>query len=150
MDRFRVAEESWYRERSETWRPEAVRWLLIGESAPDAASGPERRRFFYWPHLTRHDNLFRAVIDALYDEQVGSVRSSKKPWLARLRDDGVFLIDLVPFPVNYLAPSARRQARRGGVPECLAAAAALAAERTVICQTASYKVLAEPLRRAAT
>jgi len=60
--------------------------------------------------------LFRGVVEGLYEHRFprGSAGSSKAPWLDRLRDDGVFLIDLVPFPVNGL-PTAER-ARAAPVP----------------------------------
>jgi hypothetical protein len=53
-----------YDELRERYRPGRVVLLLIGESAPDPAGAA--RRFFYAPTLTRHDNLFRGVIGALY------------------------------------------------------------------------------------
>jgi hypothetical protein len=33
----------------------------------------------------------------------GAGRDLKTPWLDRLKADGVFLIDLVPYPVNKLS-----------------------------------------------
>lgn len=79
-------------------RPERVRVLLVGESAPDP--GAAERRFFYAPVLDRRDNLFRGVVQAFYGRSPGSAGDLKGPWLDLLQEDGVFLIDLVPFPVK--------------------------------------------------
>lgn len=60
----RNPEDAWYADLRRAWRPEAVRLLLVAESAPDPKSAT--RRFFYAPQLSQHDNLFRGVVEALY------------------------------------------------------------------------------------
>lgn len=121
-----IAESAWYSELREQFRPEHIKLLLIGESASDPrASEP---RFFYAPVLTRADNLFRRVVLAQYDHRSprGSAGTSKVPWLERLKDDGVFLIDARAYspgsssdPLKTLAALERRGANsdreRGGV-----------------------------------
>lgn len=94
---FVTPEAAWYAELREQYRPQHIQLLLTGESAPDP--GAAKPRFFYAPVLTASDNLFRGVVLALYDHcfHRGSAGSSKVPWLDRLKDDGIFLIDLVPF-----------------------------------------------------
>lgn len=92
----------WYAALREAHRPARVRVLLIGESAPDP--GATERRFFYSPTLDRRDNLFRGVVAAFFGESPGHAGDTKAPWLDRLKADGVYLIDLVPFPVDKLAP----------------------------------------------
>jgi hypothetical protein len=71
-----MPEDTWYAELRERYRPEHVKLLLIGESAPDP--GAAERRFFYAPTLTSADNLFRGVVLALYDHRFppGSAGSS--------------------------------------------------------------------------
>lgn len=104
--------ERWYAELRAKYRPPRVRLLLIGESAPDPRDA--ERRFFYAPTLAAADNLFRGVVEGLYGHRFprGSAGCSKTAWLDRLREDGVFLIDLVPFPVNGLETRERAHARR--------------------------------------
>jgi hypothetical protein len=136
-----MREEPWYTTLREHYRPERVRLLLIGESAPDPGAG--ERRFFYAPALGP-DNLFRGVVHALYDERP----TTKQPWLDRLRADGVFLIDLVPFPVNKLKTSEKRQAHRSHVPQAVEAARSLAPAGIVICHGPTFRALAQPLRDA--
>jgi hypothetical protein len=143
-----VTEIPWYSDLRETWKPAAVRLLLIGESPPDDGGDPTRRRFFYAEPVAQADNLFRSVVDALYGSGKLTKGDLKAPWLERLRDDGVFLIDLAARPVNALSNGARQRARRDGVGACIERAAQLAPEGIIICHTPSYNVLAAPLRAA--
>ncbi|MGK2939678.1 MAG: hypothetical protein ACSLFR_18055 [Solirubrobacteraceae bacterium] len=143
-----MPEAAYYAERRERYRPNRVRLLLVGESAPDP--GTAEPRFFYAPTLTAADNLFRGVVLALYDHRFprGSAGSSKVPWLERLKADGVFLIELVPFPVNALGSGARARARRDAVPEAIKPAAKLKPDGIIVCHDPSFRVLYEPLQTA--
>jgi hypothetical protein len=81
----------WYGELRQRWRPNHVRLLLIAESAPADHGEESRRRFFYLDRLSRADNLFRGVVEALYGvTQLDSRTEPKTPWLERLRAVGVF------------------------------------------------------------
>lgn len=142
-----MAEEPWYSELRAAWKPESVRLLLIGESAP--ASSAEQRRFFYAPELTQHDNLFRGVVAALYGPIPGGMTGTpKKPWLERLKADGVFLVDLVPYPCNQLSSNQRearrlrKLAHREHAANCVAAAAALEPAAIIVCHAPSFRALA--------
>ena len=145
-----AAEAPWYATLREQWRPEVVRLLLIGESAPDDRGDPSRRRFFYADHLTGNDNLFRAVVHALYDvPHLDSRTTNKRDWLAHLQRDGVYLIDLVPYPVNGAAmQQSRARARRENVTGCVERAAALEPAGVLVCHGPSFAVLNTPLREA--
>lgn len=142
----------WYAELREAHRPDRVRVLLVGESAPDP--GAAERRFFYAPLLDRRDNLYRGVVEAFYGCSPGRAGDPKAPWLARLKDDGVFLIDLVPFPVNDLsrdkaeARRLRAQARRDHIAPCVEHARQLEPGGVIVCHGPSFDVLAKPMRAA--
>ncbi len=140
-------EEAWYSSLRAQWKPDHVRLLLIGESAPDDGGDPTNRRFFYADHLTGKDNLFRAVVHALYDEpSLDSRMTDKRHWLARLQQDGVFLIDLVPYPINGNdMTTSRARARRDHAEECADRAAALNPDGIIVCHGPSFKVLRAPL-----
>jgi len=127
--------------------PQEVRLLLIGESAPDANTAEPR--FFYAPKLDRRDNLFRAVVEAMFDSSAGHAGDPKAMWHARLKAAGVYLIDLVPDPVDKRRPGERAQARRGHVNACVRHAEELKPAGIIICHAPSFDVLAGPLRRAA-
>ena len=60
---------------------------------------------FYAGPLSQAENLFRSALIALYDCGKLIKGDLKEPWLKRLREDGVYLIDLAPTPVNALASS---------------------------------------------
>ena len=143
-----MREASWYAALRERYRPPNVRLLLVGESAPDP--GAVEPRFFYAPTLARADNLFRSVVLALYDHRFppGSAGMSKLSWLERLKADGVFLIDLVPFPVNTLGSGARARARRDAVQDTVDLAANLQPEGIIVCHAPSFGVVREPFRNA--
>jgi hypothetical protein len=105
--------------------------------------------------LTAADNRFRGVVAALYEPiPRGMTGAAKAPWLERLRADGVFLIDLRPYPVNRLsadkseARRLRRAAHRKYAAECVEWAAALKPAGIVVCHDPSYRVLADPMRAA--
>jgi len=139
-------EEPWYAELRRQWKPDPVRLLLIGESAPSDAGDPSARRFFYADNLSGRDNLFRAVVEAVLDEpHLDSQTETKSRWLAQLHDRGVFLIDLVPHPVNGMEGVERRHARKTSVSGCVERAAALAPEGIIVCHKPSFELLRVPL-----
>lgn len=74
------------------FRPDQVRLLLVAE-APPAASD----RYFYFPTVGQHDSLFRYVVRLLLG--VEPSRANKIPTLARLRDLGVYLVDVSQNPI---------------------------------------------------
>lgn len=140
-----MREQVWFESMRDQWRPAPVRLLLVGESAPDFSG--DQRRFFYAPTVSQYDNLFRGVIEALYGHSGLRKGEDRAPWLERLRTDGVYLIDLVPYPVNGLTAQDRRRARQDHVDSCVAAIDRLAPDGVVICHAPTFRELREPLRR---
>jgi hypothetical protein len=136
-ERRETPQIAWYEELRGRWKPSKVRLLLVGGSAPDPGSA--ERRFFYAETLDRRDNLFRGVVAALYEPiPRGSSGQVKEPWLRRLRDDGVFLVDLVPFPVNKFSGRDRRGARREHVPALISEALGLAPAGVIVCHEPTF------------
>lgn len=142
-------EDAWYAALRAQYRPEHVRLLLIGESAPTDHGGTRPRNFFYADHLG-FDNLYRGVVGALYDLRGLTKRShDKRPWLRRLQADGVFLIDLVPYPVNDVrSKKLRKSVLRENVPGCIQRAGALNPDGIILCSGDVFDALATPLREA--
>ncbi|WP_149085711.1 MULTISPECIES: hypothetical protein [Microbacterium] len=142
-------EDAWYAELRVRYQPEHVRVLLVGESAPIDHGGTHPRKFFYADHLG-YDNLYRGVVEALYDLRGLKKRShDKRPWLRRLQADGVFLIDLVPYPVNDVRSKKQRKAiLRDNVPGCIERAATLDPGGIILCSGDVFDALALPLRKA--
>lgn len=139
-------EDTWYEKLRAEYKPESVRLLLIGESAPSDHGGTRRRNFFYADHLG-YDNLYRGVVEALYGLRGLRAKShDKRPCLRRLQTDGVFLIDLVTYPVNDLKNRAARQAvLEENVPGCVERASGLDPEGIILCSSGVLAALAGPL-----
>lgn len=143
-----MAEEEWYQSLREQWKPSHIRLLLVGESAPDDGGDPDNRRFFYSEPLNQADNLFRSVVAALCDSGKLTKGDLKEPWLTRLRNEGVYLIDLASRPVNALLPAIRRAALKASVEDCVRRVRVLNPDGIVICHTPTFGLLAGPFRAA--
>ena len=74
-------------------KPERVRLLLVAEAPPKSLD-----RYFYFNHVRTQDSLFRHVVRSVLD--VEATRAAKAELLVRLRDSGVFLIDLKTDPFD--------------------------------------------------
>lgn len=136
----------WYQRLRSAYRPLKIRILLVGESPPDP--GSSARRFFYSPVLGA-DNLYRGVSTALYGRERGFDVTRKVDNLARMKRDGVWLVDAVNTPVNLKTPAERKRAIRDGVPELVRqvkkAAPGLG---VIICHGLVYRECATALREA--
>lgn len=136
----------WYERLRDQYRPEVLRFLLIGESPPDPGAG--ERRFFYAPTLS-YDNLYRGVALGAYGERDDFNLQNKKETLKRLCDDGFWLIDAVENPINKSSPSSRRRAINAAVPRLVERCRELAPERgVIICHDPVYQATAPALRAA--
>jgi len=144
-----VSEDPWYSERRARWKPEHVRLLLIAESAPDDGGDLANRRFFYDHNLTGKDGLFREAVRALYDNpSLTSGPNGKKPWLEKLKLDGVYLIDLAPVPVNYHSPSERAAALQRNIEATISHAVELKPDGVVLIKQNVFSLLERPARAA--
>lgn len=139
-------EEPWYAKLRIRWKPDRVKLLMIAESAPAGGKDISGRRFFYAADRLGPDNLFRGVVEAMYGtSKVDLQRTGKRPWLERLRNDGFFLIDLAPYPVNALNSGERRRVLYEAIPGCIARASALEPAGVVVVKADLYGILARPL-----
>lgn len=144
-----MSEDPWYSERRARCEPEHVRLLLIAESAPDDGGDVASRRFFYDDHLTSRDGLFREVVRALYgNPTLTSGPNAKKPWLEKLKADGVYLIDLAPVPVNYHLPSERAVALQRNIEATVSLAGDLSPDGIVLVKQNVFDLLERPIRTA--
>lgn len=144
-----MSEDLWYSERRERWRPKRVRLLLVAESAPDDGGDLSNRRFFYEDDLTGHDGLFREVVRVLYDSpKLTSGPGAKRPWLARLQADGVYLIDLAAVAVNELDAASRARALTRNIEATVRAAKEVEPEGVVLIKQNVFDLLERPIRSA--
>jgi hypothetical protein len=138
---------AWYEELRQRYRPGEVEVLLIAESPPDPGAG--RRRFFYSPELSQHDNLYRGVAQALYGEERDFGPQDKPAVLDRIQADGYWLIDSVERPINKTSPSARRAAISAGVARLVERCKEVDPRRgVIICHTLIYELVAPSLQGA--
>lgn len=69
------------------YRPSRIPLLLVAQAPPAAPD-----RYFYFPQVSSHDDLFRYVVRAVL--RIEPTRDDKPQLLEKLAEAGVFLIDL--------------------------------------------------------
>ena len=83
-------------EASRSYAPSKTNLLFLAESPP---ASPDR--YFYFPQVRRHDQLWVALMKGLYGNQFGntaSERKNKRARLTRFANDGYQLIDALKSP----------------------------------------------------
>lgn len=91
------------------YKPDRIKFLLIAEAPPKADTG----RFFYFENVAKGDSLFLETMKVLYPAEYSdtkTVRSRKKEFLARFKNDGFYLIDASEEPMQS-ACSTRKEAQ---------------------------------------
>lgn len=130
-------ESPWYEKLRGDFRPDSLRVVFVGESAPDPGAGS--KRFFYSDSLT-HDNLFRGLMLALYDVGKDELAGRKVQWLQRFQQDGFWLVDVAERPINHLSPRERQRIRREAAPRLAQAIAdAHPSHGVVVCHAATFE-----------
>lgn len=142
-----MAEAPWYEQLREKWRPERVRLLIIDEAAPELAAD-SKHEFFYSPNVVSWDPLFRAVVDVFFDGEFPPAGADKSPYLARLRDEGVFVIEAIPFPVRAYSRGERPHLTARFARSTIARAAALQPDGVVVAFNSGLAALGPGLRNA--
>jgi hypothetical protein len=122
-------------EAADRYRPNQVRLLLVAEAPPS-----DLGRYFYFEDVREHDSLFRYVVQTVLDEAPS--RSNKANQLARLRDAGVFVIDL------KTDPKIGDESLDAHVPDLVTRAAALAPEHVITIKANVCDLCQGPLRAA--
>jgi hypothetical protein len=116
------------------YQPDEIDLLIVAEAPPDS---PER--YFYFEDVWTHDGLFRYVCRVLLGRE--PTRESKREVLEKLRDDGVFLIDLKETPMDG-APLADY------VPSLVARCRDLRPRRIVLIKAPVFDAAYRPLKAA--
>lgn len=118
------------------FKPHRIRLLLVAEAPPS-----EEDRYFYFEDVAIHDSLFRYVVRLTLGLQ--PTRENKTELLGKLREAGVFLIDLCLDPGH---PDTSEL--RGCVPDLLGRAVALAPDHIILIKAPVYTAAFVPLKRA--
>lgn len=133
-----AAEQRRARERrrraARKYQPERIKLLLVAEAPPSALD-----RYFYFPDVTEQDSLFRYVARGVLKAE--PTRANKAELLGRLRDRGIFLIDLIQNPID-----ASRHADH--VCALLRRAEKLEPEKIILIKAPVYDAAFKPLRHA--
>lgn len=119
---------------SRKFRPDNVKLLLVAEAPPSALE-----RYFYFAEVREQDALFRYVARALLG--IEPARDNKRDLLARLREEGVFLIDVSPDPLSGTPLS-------HFVPDLVKRVSALAPEKVILIKATVYDAAFWALREA--
>lgn len=101
-----MSAEPWYEQLRRRWKPEHVRLLIIDEAAPELAADA-KHEFFYSSAVVSWDPLFRAVVEVFCDGEFPPAGADKAPYLERLRESGVYVIETIPFPVGEYSRAER-------------------------------------------
>src|SRR5437868_6296633 len=92
-------------EAAARYKPKKIRLLIVAESPPKPKP-PEPARYVYFEDVRQQDSLFRCVARGLLGQE--PTRDNKAELLAKLRDEGVFLVDLMPDPFDGLPSNASK------------------------------------------
>ena len=129
------------------YKPDTVRYLLVGESPPDPRGGP--LRFFYSPQFRHPDNLYVSVVTAILGST--SYLKDKSKNLSELQRQGWWLVDAVGFPINGIKnETLRRAAIREGfrsLQVTLRRSDVRPAVGAIICMPRVFQELANPIRK---
>jgi|SRR5215218_7009160 len=116
------------------FRPDIVKLLLVAEAPPSALD-----RYFYFEDVREQDALFRYVARGLLG--VEPTRENKGDLLGRLRDEGVFLIDVSADPLSDTPLSEL-------VPDLVRRVKALAPEKVILIKATVHDSAFQALRGA--
>ena len=108
--------------------------LLVAEAPPAALD-----RYFYFEDVPQRDSLFRYVARSIL--KTGPTRTNKADLLARLRDKGVFLIDLKRDPVDGESLATE-------VPDLLQRVQRLDPHQIIVIKASVYDLVQRPLAEA--
>lgn len=108
--------------------------MLVAEAPPAALD-----RYFYFEDVLQQDSLFRYVARSIL--KVEPTRSNKAKLLARLRDRGVFLIDLKKDPLDGNALALQ-------VPNLVRRIRTLDPDKIIITKASVYDLVHQPLVKA--
>lgn len=134
-----------YNAAARRYAPRITRVLFVAESPPVSVD-----HYFYFDHVRSQDALWVGLMKGLYADLVDTMceRPRKAQWLARFRDDGFRLIDVLknPLPSNRLTSSQRVAMIRGRLPDTIQEVREIDPHKKVLIKATVYDALIEPFR----
>ncbi len=128
---------------TQRYKPEQVKILFVSESPPAA---PDRH--FYFANVTRADTLWIELTRALYPTQFGETkteRQRKQEWLQTFQQDGYWLIEAIPDPIDKKRKEIQIAEHTDYVLELLREAQP---DHVVLIAAPVWKILQDPVREA--
>lgn len=135
-----------YDEASKRFSPSAVSLLFVAEAPPSS-----RERYFYFPEVRAHDDLWIALMKALYPQNFGETRKErlrKHAWLTKFQRDGYKLIDVLKEPVPEESKPRVRHLLRGQVDALVAEIRKIRPRQVLLIKATVYDELYKPLKEA--
>lgn len=131
-----------------SYRPEVVKFALVAEAPPSKESG----RFFYFENVPTGDSLFLEVMKSLYPRtciDVKQIRASKPGLLRRFREDGFYLLDACPDPIDGKGRPLKIRCLRAGLDHLLSSLKGIRnpSMKVVLISATVYEVCCLPLRQ---
>jgi hypothetical protein len=137
------------------YKPDHIRYLLIAESQPPAASVDSSRQFYRTERAYPEDRLFVNTVRALYpktlDTSPSELAAHKETWLRKLQQDGFYMIEALETSLAHEVTKEQRQERiRKALPRLIERVKGLAEPQTkiILIKSNVFDVAATPLKEA--
>jgi len=124
----------------ESWKPDAVKTLFIGESPPSGGT------FFY----CGDSSLYRHTKKA-FEIAFAARWKTQKDFLSFFRERGCYLVDLCDYPINQITDDhLRRRERAMGIPDLAHRIARVQPTAQIVVMKAIQRQVREATRRSGT
>jgi len=144
-----------YDDIRQKYKPTHIKFLLIAESPPPAASVQSSRHFYRTDAIRHDDRLFTNTIHALYPQAAAlteaQLQTEKQKWLLTFKNDGFYMIEALPDSQKHEVTKEQRQERiRTHLPELIKKVHNLVAPdtRIVLIKSNVFDVATQSLRDA--
>lgn len=144
-----------YNDLRQQYLPSHIKFLLIAESPPPAASIPSSRHFYRSDAIRTNDRLFTNTIKSLYpeatDKSEPEIQKDKEHWLRRFQQDGWYMIEALKESQKHEATKQQRRAKiQASLPELIERVRKLVDPDTkiILIKSNVFDVAAKPLRQA--
>lgn len=144
-----------YDEIRQQYKPTRIKYLLIAESQPPAASVESSRQFYRKEYTKTNDRLFSNTMRALYPDaealSFGVLEGQKEQWLRRFQNDGWYMIESLEVSLAHEVTKSERQTLIAkNLPNLLTRVSKLATSdtRIILIKSNVFEVAAQPLLEA--
>lgn len=144
-----------YAAMSISFKPNKVKVVLLAESPPAIPQDADVSEFKYFYNVAyinnQKDSLLRETAKVVLKNNTLSVRTKEEKLAALngVKDAGIFLVDVVKYPINKLnSKKERKQAITGSIPALIGEIQELNPERVIIALKSVYDLVKSDLKKA--